>query len=88
VTLPLRPDQLHAVDDLVKTVDLRLDLGDGQPFTVPFSGRNYRRALRQIEEMTAGGGEVIVLLQGRLIAGHKIQDAGLAVQAKVPKAGA
>jgi hypothetical protein len=28
VTLPLRPDQLHAVDETVKAVDLRLDLGD------------------------------------------------------------
>jgi hypothetical protein len=87
VTLPLRPDQLHAVDDLVKNVDVRLDLGDGVPFTVPFSGRNYRRALRQVDEMKAGGGEVIVLLQGRLIAGHRIEGAGLSVQAKLPKAG-
>jgi hypothetical protein len=43
--------------------------------------------MRQVDEMKAGGGEVIVLLQGRLVAGHKIEGAGLAVQAKLPKAG-
>ena len=89
ITLPLRPDQLHPVDETVKTVDLRLDLGDGAPFTVPFAGKTYRRAMRQIEEMKAGGGgEVIVLLQGRLVAGHKIEGAGLSVQSKISKAGA
>jgi hypothetical protein len=88
VALPIRPEQLHPIDELTKSVDLRLDLGDGQPFVVGFSGRNYRRALRQIEEMTASGGEVIVLLQGRLVAGHKIEGAGLSVQTKLPKAGA
>jgi hypothetical protein len=87
VSLPLRPEQLHPIDELTKSVDLQIDLGDGSLYTVPFSGRNYRRALRQIEEMTAGGGEVIVLLQGRLVAGHKIEGAGLSVQTKLPKAG-
>jgi hypothetical protein len=85
VTLPLRPDQLHPVDETVKAVDLRLDLGDGAPFTVPFAGKTYRRAMRQVEEMKAGGAEVIVLMQGRLVAGHRIEGAGLSVQARTPK---
>lgn len=86
VSLPLRPEQIPPIDEQTKSVDLRLDLGDGAAFTVPFSGRNYRRALRQVEEMTAGGGEVVILLHGRLVAGHKIEGAGLSVQARVPKA--
>jgi hypothetical protein len=85
VTLPLRPDQLPAIGDTVKTLDVAIDLGDGRPFTVPFSGKNYRRALRQVDELTAGGGEVVVLLQGRLVAGHRIEGAGLSVQARAPK---
>jgi hypothetical protein len=85
VTLPLRPDQLPAIGDTVKTLDVAIDLGDGRPFRVPFSGKNYRRALRQVDDLTAGGGEVVVLLQGRLVAGHRIEGAGLSVQARAPK---
>jgi hypothetical protein len=88
VSLPLRPEQLHPIDEMTKSVDLEINLGDGNLFTVPFSGRNYRRALRQVEEMKAGGRDVVILLQGRLVAGHKIEGAGLSVQAKLPKAGA
>jgi sRNA-binding protein len=84
VSLPLRPDQLHPVGDAVKTVDLSLDLGDGKPFAVQFSGKNYRKALRQIAELQATG-EVIVIMQGRLIAGHRIEGAGLSAQVKAPK---
>ncbi|UEM08229.1 ProQ/FINO family protein (plasmid) [Skermanella rosea] len=73
-------DQLRPVDDIVKVVTLAIDLGDGRPFTVQFSGRNYRRALRQIDEARASGHKFGVLLQGRLVAGHRIEEAGLSVQ--------
>jgi hypothetical protein len=85
VTLPLRPDQLQPVDETTKSVDLTLDLGDGKPFTVAFSGKNFRRALRQIEELRATGSEVIILMQGKLVAGHRIEQAGLAVQVRTSK---
>jgi len=85
VTLPLRPDQLSPVGETVKTVDLAIDLGDGKPFSVAFSGKNFRRALRQVDELHAAGSDVVVILQGRLIAGHRIEGAGLAVQVKTPK---
>lgn len=85
VSLPLRPDQLPPADDTVKTVEIRLDLGDGKPFTVAFSGKNYRKALRQVQELQGTGAEVIVIMQGRLIAGHKVEGAGLSVTAKTPK---
>lgn len=85
VSLPLRPDQLRPIGETVKTVDITLDLGDGRPFTVPFSGKNYRRALRQVDELRASGTEIIVVMQGRLVAGHRIEGAGLAVQARTPK---
>lgn len=87
ITLPLKPAQLRQVGETVKTVDLQLDLGDGKPFVVGFSGKNYRRALRQVEELQAGGSEVVVLLQGKLVMGHRIESAGLSVQVKTPKAG-
>jgi hypothetical protein len=85
VTLPLTSDQLSPIGETVKSIDLQLDLGDGRPFIVPFSGKNYRRALRQVDELRATGAEVIVVMQGRLVAGHRIEQAGLAVQAKTPK---
>lgn len=85
VSLPPQPDQLASVDETVKTVDLHLDLGDNRPITVQFSGKNYRRALRQIEELRADGSQVIVLLQGRLVSGHRIEGAGLSVQVRAPK---
>lgn len=86
VTLPITPDLLPPVDETTKSVELKVDLGDGKPFTVGFSGKNYRRALRQVSELQAAGDEVIIVMQGRLVAGHKIEQAGLAVQAKTPKA--
>jgi ribosomal protein L25 (general stress protein Ctc) len=85
ITVPLPADQLQVVAETVKTVDLTLDLGDGKPFLVPFSGKNFRRALRQADEVRASGAEVIVVLQGRLVAGHRVEGAGLAVQAKAVK---
>jgi hypothetical protein len=85
VTAVLKPDQLPQVGETDKTVELSLDLGDGQPFAVAFSGKTYRRSLRSIAELQATGAEVVVLLQGRLIAGHWIEGAGLAVQARTPK---
>jgi hypothetical protein len=88
VTLPFPPDQLKPIGESVKSVDLTIDLGDGRPFTVPFSGKNYRRAMRQVEELRASGAEVIIVMQGRLVANHKIEGAGLAVQVRAPKADA
>jgi hypothetical protein len=85
VSLPLSPDQLAPVGETVKVVDLQLDLGDGKPFVTQFSGKNYRRAIRQIEELRAAGSEVVILLQGRLVAGQKIEGAGLSVQMRTPK---
>jgi hypothetical protein len=85
VTLPFPPDQLKPISETVKNVDLSIDLGDGKPFTAAFSGKNYRRAIRQIEDLRTSG-EVIVVMQGRLVSGHRIEGAGLSVQVKTPKA--
>jgi hypothetical protein len=85
VTVVLKPDDLPRIGETDKSIDLTLDLGDGQPFAVAFSGKTYRRSLRSIAELQATGAEVIVLLQGRLIAGHRIEGAGLSVQSKTPK---
>mgnify|MGYP002714751939 CR=1 FL=1 len=86
VTIPLSPEQLHPVAETTKTVELSLDLGDGRPLTAPFSGRTYRRALRQVDELRAGGaGIIVIVMQGRLVAGGRIEQAGLAVQIKTAK---
>jgi hypothetical protein len=85
VTAVIQPDQLPLIGETDKAVELTLDLGDGQLFVVPFSGKTYRRSLRSIAELQETGDEVVVLLQGRLIAGRRIEGAGLSVQSKTPK---
>lgn len=85
VTLPFPADQLKPIGETVKSIDLQIDLGDGKPFTAAFSGKNYRRALRQVDELRTTGADIIVVMQGRLVAGHRIEGAGLAVQTRTPK---
>jgi hypothetical protein len=85
VSLLLTPEQVPWIGEMAKAVDLKLDMGDKRPITVSFSAKNYRRVRRQVDELLRQGHQVVILLQGRLVAGGRIEGAGMAVQAKAPK---
>jgi hypothetical protein len=86
VALPLSSSLMpRNVSETTKMVEWKLDLGDGSVIAVSFSGKNYRRALRTLEEIEQSGGEAIVLMQGKLVAGRKIEGAGLSVQVKAKR---
>jgi len=55
-------------------------------YRVGFSVKNYRKCLNTLAQHEADGNECIVLLQGKLVSGGVIEDGGLAVQVKKPKA--
>jgi len=87
VTLPLRPDQLPR-DVLPREggpnveIELTIEVEGGQRpllITAVFNSRNYRRAVKAIDEH---GGSATVLIQGRLTGAGELLDAGIAVQAK------
>ncbi len=88
VTLPLRPDQLPR--DVVPReggpnveIELTIEVEGGQrplSITAVFNSRNYRRAVKAIDEH---GGNAMVLIQGRLTGTGELLDAGIAVQAKM-----
>jgi len=56
-----------------------------QVFRVGFSVKNYRKCLKTLEQHEAAGSECIVLLQGKLVNGGMVEDAGLSVQVKTPR---
>ncbi|QQP94059.1 hypothetical protein IGS68_35195 (plasmid) [Skermanella sp. TT6] len=87
VNLMVPPSEIRFIADTVKTVDLTFDMGDGRKYVAPMSGKNWRRAFRQLTEIQATGAEAVVILQGRLVSGGVIEGAGLTVQQKLSKAG-
>ena len=57
-----------------------------QIYRVSFSGKNYRKCLKNIDKCQSEGINCIVVLTGNLVNGFAIENAGLTVQVKIPKA--
>ncbi len=98
VTLPLKPEVVRR--DILPSgpgsakmkVDWEIALtassGQKEPvYRVAFSVKNYRKALKTIDQCEAEGQECVALLQGKLKSGFSIEEAGLSVQVKTPKEG-
>jgi len=98
ITLPLKPEQVprdilpaEGTPGAAKMKvywDIVL-VGNGkkeQIYRVGFSGKNYRKCLRTLDKYQAEGSDCIILLQGKLVNGFAIEEAGLSVQVKIPKA--
>ncbi len=93
VTLPLRPDQLprdvlprEGAPAVSIELTIEVEAGDGnRPLAVraTFSSRNYRRAVKAIDELV---GNATALIQGRLTGNGELLDAGISVQPKAPAA--
>lgn len=92
VTLPLKPEQIPK-DILPKEgapgaakarVTWNIELENDPPLVVQvsFPVKNYRKILKTIDETQ---GEVVILLQGRLLGNGIIDGAGLTVQVRKPK---
>ncbi|HFC29514.1 MAG TPA: hypothetical protein ENJ44_00555 [Oceanospirillales bacterium] len=98
VTLPLKPEQIPrdilppaGIPGAAKMKvywDIVL-VGNGQKeqiYRVGFSVKNYRKCLKNIDKYQYEGSDCIVLLTGNIVNGFAIENAGLAVQVKIPKA--
>ncbi len=93
VTLPLRPEQLplevlprEGGPNVTIELTIEVEAGVGKPplsLRASFSSRNYRRAVKAIDEL---GGNATVLIQGRMTGNGELLDAGIAVQARAPVA--
>jgi hypothetical protein len=91
-TLPLKPAQVPR--DILPPegtpggakmkVFWGLVLAEKQVYRVGFSVKNYRKCLKTLDQHEAAGSECIILLQGKLVNGGLIEDAGLSVQVKTP----
>jgi hypothetical protein len=66
----------------VPRVTLRIQLPD-RVVTAEVAAKSLRKAQTAIREQ--GGDNVVLMLRGKLVAGERIDEAGLSVQPKQPK---
>lgn len=83
-TVVLDPAEVAAipVKDGLPRVLLRIRLPD-RTVTADLNAKSVRRAQAAVREYGADG--VAAIIQGKLVAGDVMQEAGLAVQPKTPK---
>jgi len=94
ITLPLKPEQIPrdilppkgtpgAAKMKVYWDIVLVEKGKKEQICrVGFSVKNYRKCLKTLDEHLSEGSECLVLLQGKLMNGLTIQEAGLSVQVK------
>ncbi len=89
VTLPLHPEQLprevlprEGGPNVTIELTMEVEAGAGKPplsVRATFSSRNYRRAVKAIDELAASA---TVLIQGRLTGYFELLDAGIAARGR------
>ena len=82
ITTVLPADQLTPTE--ASAVQLTVATPEGAKATARITGKAYRRALRQIADI--GPEQAVVALQGSIRKPGEIEGAGIAVQARKPKA--
>lgn len=87
ITLIIPPDQwpAHIARYTAEYLDLPIQTMHGLTLRARLRTRNVRRADRTKREIEAGGGEVVLMLQGSLLPDLLIADAGITVQARTRK---
>jgi hypothetical protein len=84
ITVVLNPPELLAVaaPEGMPRINLKVNLPD-RIVTADLAAKSVRKAQTAIRE--AGANNIALVLQGHLIAGDVIAEAGLAAQSKAPK---
>jgi hypothetical protein len=83
-TLVLNADEITAIGDPVTPrVVLTIAVPDYGPVSADIAGKSLRKAQAAIAEHGAEG--VACVLQGKLVSGGKIAEAGLVAQLRAPK---
>ncbi len=82
ITAVLPAEQLTPTD--ASAVQLTVATPEGAKATARITGKAYRRALKQIADL--GPEQAVVVLQGSIRKPGEIEGAGIAVQARKPKA--
>jgi hypothetical protein len=86
VVLVLNPEELltasRSMSTVGKLVPLAIDVG-GRKLTASVAGKSVRKVLTTLREN--GAGNVVLILQGKLIGHDRIEEAGLVAQLKLAK---